>query len=124
MPITTHIDKSKDVTVFNATGTVDFYEIVNSIKSFLNGDQTIYTLWNLLAVTDITILPEQVETIATLPILFQDKRGQGKAAIVADKSHLFGLARQLGIHAEVGDLPYPIEVFDSIKEAYQWFDEP
>ena len=123
MPTKTHIDRSGTLTVFKVTGVLGFDEAAAVVKSFISGDQTLYTLWDLLEVTGIDITSEQMEEIATLPTLFPGKRNQGKAAIVVTQTHIFGLARMLEIQAELTQVPYPIMVFRSIEEAYRWFDE-
>ncbi len=124
MPITTHIDKSKDLTVFTVKGILIFDEAVLVVKDLFSGDPTLHRLWDLLKVTDVKIASEQVEEIAALPLHYRGKGDQGKTAIVANETLVFGLSRMLETQAELKGLPYQIKVFHNADEAYQWLGEP
>jgi hypothetical protein len=124
MPITSHIEKSKDLTVFKVTGVLSFDIVIPVVKSFYDGDPTKHVLWDLIDITEAQLTSEEVETIAKFGPRYEGKRASGKTAFVAQKDVLFGLSRMFEIHSSIQESPFPIMVFRSIDTAYQWIDKP
>jgi hypothetical protein len=124
MPITSHIDKAKDLTVFTVTDVLSFDKVMPVIKTFYDGDPTKHVLWDLIDTTDVQITSEEVETIVNFGPRYEGKRASGKTAFVAQKDIFFGLSRMFEIQSSIRKAPYPIMVFRSRDEAYQWLDEP
>ncbi len=124
MPITSHIDKAKDLTVFTATGVLSFDKVLPVVKAFYDGDPTKHVLWDLIDITDVQLTSEEVEAIANFRPRYEGQRASGKTAFVAQKDILFGLSRMFEIRSSVGEAPHSIMVFRSIDEAYKWLDEP
>jgi hypothetical protein len=123
MPIASHIDEAKDLTVFKVTGTFSFDKVMPIIKAFYAGDPTKHVLWDLIDTTDIQLTSEEVETVAKYRLRFEGKRGSGKTAFVAQKDVLYGLSRMFEMQSNLQDAPYTIMVFRSIEEAHLWLDE-
>ena len=124
MPITSNIDKAKDLTVFKVTGVLTFEKVLLVVKTFYGGIPTKHVLWDMIDTTEVQVTSEEVETIAKFGPRYEGKRALGKTAIVAQKDILFGLSRMFEIHSNIKEAPYPIMVFRSMGEAHQWLDEP
>ena len=60
MPITSHIDRSKNLTIFKVTGILSFDMAFPGIEAFYDGDPTRPVLWELIDTTDIHITSEEV----------------------------------------------------------------
>ena len=124
MPVISHIDKAKDLTVFKVTGLFSFDTVMPAIKAFYDGAPTKHVLWDLIDTTDIQLTSEEVKAIAKFKPRFEGKRASGKTAFVAQKDILFGLSRMFEFQSDLEQAPFPIMVFRNIDEAHQWLDEP
>jgi len=124
MSITSHIDKTKDLTIFTVTGVLSTDKVLPVIKAFYNGDPTKHVLWNLIDTSDVLLTSEEVKSIAHFRPRYDGKREPGKTALVAQNDILFGLSRMFGIRSDMEGAPYTIMVFRNNDEAYKWFDEP
>lgn len=124
MPITTHIDKTKDLVTHTATGILTFDEVMLVVKTFYHGDPTKNVMWNLLKAEDITLTSEEIERIATFKPRFQGKREPGKTVIVAQDDLDYGLSRMFIMENAISNAPHSVMVFRNINEARQWLDEP
>jgi hypothetical protein len=123
MPITAHIDKAKDFTVFKVTGVLSFDEVLPVVKDFYDGDPTKHVLWDMTDTTEVQLTSEEVETLANFSPRYEGKRASGKTAIVAQKDIIFGLSRMFEFQSSSQQAPFSIMVFRSIEEAHQWLDE-
>ena len=123
MPITSHIDRSKDLTIFKVTGVLSFDMAFPVIEAFYDGDPTSHVLWDLIDTTDIHITSEEVLEIVCFKPRYQGKRKSGKTAFVAQKDVLFGLSRMFEIQSRIQEAPYAIMVFRSLYKAHQWLFE-
>jgi len=124
MPISSHIDEAKGLTVFKVTGMLRYDELLTVVKSFYAEDPTKHVLWDMIDATEIQVTSKEVETIANFRLRFEGKRTWGKTAIVAQKDIIFGLSRMFQIQSDVQQAPYPVKVFRSIDAANQWIEEP
>jgi len=123
MPITSHVDRSKDLTTFKLTGVLSFDMAYPVIKAFYAGDPTRHVLWDLTETTDVQLTSEEVFDLVRFKPRYEGKRAPGKTAFVAQKDVLFGLSRMFEIQSSIQDAPYAIMVFRSLYEAYQWLCE-
>lgn len=123
MPINSHIDETKKLTVFKATGVLRYDEIISTVKSFYESKPTENVLWDLSEITETQLTSEQVETIAGFDLRYEGTRPKGKTALVAPKDEVFGLSRMFGTLSEVQDIPFHLNIFREIEQAYQWLSE-
>ena len=118
--IETQLDKSNSLTIFTVSGTVTARELASAIRSFYEGDVSLYALWDLRngniesTDTDVWNLARSVRTL-NLSI-----RTGGKTALVAGEGTSLGLARMYQLITDTLTLPFEIKVFTDIKEAQHW----
>jgi hypothetical protein len=123
MPISLHIDKIKDLSIFKATGVLSFDMAFPVVQTFYEGDPTRHVLWDLIGVTQIDFSSEEIATLVRFKPRYKGKRKLGKTAFVAQSDIHFGLARMFEIQSSIQDAPFPIMVFRSLSGAHQWLDE-
>ena len=123
MPINSHIDETKKLTVFKVTGEFLYDEIISVVKSFYEGQPTENVLWDLSDITEIQLTSEQVERIVSLSQRFNSSRSKGKTAFVAQKDIVYGLSRMFNTLGEISGAPFQRWAFRSMEEAYQWLSE-
>lgn len=123
MPITSHIDRAKDLTIFKVTGVLSFDIAFPVVKDFYDGDPTSHVLWDLIDTTEVQFTSEEVLDLVCFKPRYQGKRESGKTAFVAQKDVLFGLSRMFQIQSGIQEAPYAIMVFRSLYEAHQWLYE-
>ena len=125
MPLDTHTDQSKRLTVFTGKGELSFDEIQSAIKSFYNGGPTHYVLWDMSDATANSISHIEIREIVGLIRMSRKGRKGGKTAIVAASDVDFGLSRMLQILLESPEELHQVwlEVFRSKDEAVQWLNE-
>ena len=120
MPITSHIEKELDLTVFKVTGVLSFDTVLPVVKDFYEKDPTKHVLWDLIDTAEVKLSSEEVEKIVNFRPRFEGKRDFGKTAFVAQKDIIFGLSRMFEIQSNVQQAPYPVMVFRRIEDAYEW----
>lgn len=123
MPITSHIDRTKDLAIFKVTGFLSFDIAFPVVEAFYDADPTSHVLWDLIDTTDIEFTTEEILEIVKFKPRYQGKRKSGKTAFVAQKDILFGLSRMFEIQSGIQEAPYAIKVFRSLYEAHQWLFE-
>ena len=123
MPITSHIDETKKLTVFKATTVLRYDEIISAVKSFYEGQPTGNVLWDLTEITEIHLTSKQVERIVDFDLRYEGTRPKGKTALVALKDEAFGLSRMFGTLSEIKKIPFQLSIFRQMEEAYQWLSE-
>ena len=118
--IETQLDKSNNLTTFTVSGTVTVRDLASAIRSFYEGDATLYSLWDLRnGIIDST--DNEVWNLArTVRTLNLSIRTGGKTALVAGEGTSLGLARMYQLISGTMTLPFEIKVFTSIKEAQYW----
>lgn len=124
MPITSHLDQSRQLTTFVATGEVSFNDIIEALRPFFLGRATKNVLWNFCeAQPDVDDLSKNIEMIAK----FSDKervlRSAGKTALVATADLMYGLLRMYETFADLHGLAHSVMAFRRIEDALQWIDE-
>ena len=123
MPINSHIDETKKLTVFKVKGELLYDEAISVVKSFYEGQPTENVLWDLSDITEIHITSEQVESIENLIQRFKSARSKGKTAFVAPNDLVYGLSRMFNTFGEISGSPFQRWAFRSMEEAYQWLSE-
>ena len=123
MPITSHIDRTKDLTIFKVTGVLSFDMAFPVVEDYYTDNPTSHVLWDLIDTTAIQFTSEEVLEIVRFKPRYQGKRKSGKTAFVAQKDVLFGLSRMFEIQSGIQEAPYAIMVFRNLHEAHQWLFE-
>ena len=123
MPITSLIDKAKDLTVFTVIGVLSFDDALPVVKAFYEGVPTKNVLWDLSETTDVQFTSQEVEEIASIGVRYDSKRASGKTAFLAQKDVLFGLSRMFEIQSILKQSPHSVMVFRNRNEAFEWLDE-
>ncbi len=118
--IETQLDKPNNLTIFKVSGTVTARELASAIRSFYEGDVTLYALWDLrngiIESTDNEVW-NLARSVRTLNLSI---RTGGKTALVAGEGTSFGLAKMYQLITGTMTLPFEIKVFTKIREAQYW----
>jgi hypothetical protein len=127
MPITSQIDRIKNLTVYTLTGELNLDEIKNAIKSFWeNHELTLKGLWDVRSAKLTNIESSDIERIAVFigqyRHRFEERKG-GKTAVVASSDLQYGLSRILGTLYEIENFPTQLRIFRIIDEAMEWLDQ-
>ena len=118
--IQTQLDKSKKLTIFTVSGTINAREFGSAIRCFYTGEVTLYALWDLRNV-EIESTDKDVWNLArSVSTLNLSRRRGGRTALVAGEGRPFGLARMYQLITETMALPFEVKVFTSIEEAHNW----
>jgi hypothetical protein len=124
MPVTTKVDKTKNLTIFTLTGELTINEILGALKSFWEGrDLTLNTLWDARNAIVTNLKSSEIGNIAGLIGQYRNRfeeRKNGKAAIAASTDLQYGLSRILGTLYEREEVPIKLHPFRTMEEAIQW----
>jgi hypothetical protein len=124
MPITTHRESSRDLTVFTCEGDLSYIEIVEVIKRFYEGTiapRTKNVLWDARTANVASLTKYQLTLVSDMAVKYSILREGGKTAIVAAIDIVFDTARTF--EAETMDAKWEITVFRDIDEAMEWLEE-
>ena len=127
MPITSQIDKTKNLTIYTLVGELTLDDILNAIKSFWEAHElTLGILWDLRNANLTNLKSSDIERIAGFidqyGYRFEERKG-GKAAVVASSDLQFGLSRVLETLYEIKDFPAKLQIFRIMDEAMAWLDQ-
>ena len=127
MPITSQIDKTKNLTIYTLTEELTLDEIQNAITSFWEShDLTLSVLWDVRRARLTDLKSSDVERIAALigqyTHRFEERKG-GKSAIVASSDLQYGLSRILETFYEIEGFPTQLKIFRIMNEAMEWLDQ-
>ena len=127
MPITSKVEKTKNLTIYTLTGELTLDEILNALKSFWEAHTlTLNLLWDAQGAKVNQLKSEEVakiiEFIGQYKHRFEERKG-GKAAIVASSNLQYGLSRILGTFYEIEGFPTQLKVFRIMDEAMEWLDQ-
>jgi len=121
MPITSHVDKTKNLVIYTLTGELTLDDIQSKIKSFWEAhDLTLNTLWDARSAKLTDLKSSDMESIALLIGQYRhrfDERKGGKSAVVASSDLQYGLSRILGTFYEIEDFPTQLKIFRIMDEA-------
>lgn len=123
MTITSYIESSMDLTVFISAGVLTFDSAMSAVEAFYAGASTKNVIWDMTETQEVRLTFDEVKRIATYGPRIEGKRAMGKTAFVAKKDLLFGLSRMFEIQSTLVQSPYPVNVFRTREEAYQWINE-
>ena len=122
MPIIIDTDPEQDLTIFKATGTLEFNELLSVVKHFYAGKPTLNVLLDLTEVPSVQITTDEIRELAGFKPRFESKRPPGKTAILGTSDLVFGLARMFETQSEIMDVPHAVRVFKKLAMAMSWLD--
>ena len=127
MPITSRVDKIKNLTIYTLTGELTLDDIQSAIKSFWEAHElTLNTLWDARRAKLTNLESSDMESITTFidqyTHRFEERKG-GKSAVVASSDLVYGLSRILGTLYEIEDFPNQLKIFRIMDEAMEWLDQ-
>ena len=122
MPITVDTDPDRDLTIFTATGLLEFEEVVPVVKAFYENDPTRNVLWDLTEVPGTQISAEEVKTLTSFRFRKESSRAPGKTAFVAASSLLFGLSRMFEAQSTIQGSAHIVMVFKDMASAIFWIE--
>jgi hypothetical protein len=127
MPITSEVDKTKNLTIYTLTGELTLDEIQNAIKSFWEAHAlTLNGLWDARHAKLTNFKSSYMDSITALigqyTHRFEERKG-GKTAVVASSDLQYGLSRILGTLYEIENFPTQLKIFRIIDEAMEWLDQ-
>jgi len=124
MPVTSKIDKKRNLTIFTLSGELTIDEILGALKSFWEDRElTLNTLWDTQNAIVTNLKLPDIENIAGFIGQNRNRfeeRKDGKAAIVAPTDLQYGLSRILGTLYERENVPIKLQPFRTMDEAIQW----
>ncbi len=120
MPISTVIDQENKLTIFTAEGNSTFEEFMVALKSFYDGDPTLYVLWNLeqSAVWDLS--GHQIKKLAQYAPRFDKSRDRAKAAIVVSDELSTAISKLFVLFGQSNELKMKIKIFKTLHDAFAW----
>ena len=127
MPITSQIEKTKNLTFYTLTGELTLDEILNALKSFWEAHTlTLNLLWDARSAKLGQLKSSEISSIAGFisqyKHRFEERKG-GKAAIVASSNLQYGLSRIMGTFYEIEGFPTQLKIFRIMDEAMEWLDQ-
>ena len=127
MPITSTIDRVRNLTIYTARGNIIADELRSSVKKFWDSPAlTLNLIWDVREATFDRMKFKDVDDILFHLTDYQDRfseREFGKTAIVVNNEEHFSIMRQLANHASIQCLPIIPEVFKTMGEAMAWIDQ-
>jgi hypothetical protein len=127
MPISSEVDRTKNLTIYTLTGELTLDEIQNAIKSFWEAHAlTLNLLWDARSAMLTHLKSSDIELIAGFIDQYRhrfEEREGGKAAIVASSDLQYGLSRILGTLYELKNFPTQLQTFRQMNEAMEWLGQ-
>jgi hypothetical protein len=127
MPITSQVDKTKNLVIYILTGELTLDDIQSTIKSFWESHElTLNALWDARRAELTNLKSSDMESITAFigqyTHRFEERKG-GKSAVVASSDLQYGLSRILGTLYEIKDFPTKLQTFRQMDEAMEWLDQ-
>jgi len=127
MPITSQVDKTKNLVIYTLTGELTLDDIQSTIKSFWEAHElTLNALWDARRAKLTNLESSDMESITAFigqyTHRFEERKG-GKSAVVASSDLQYGLSRILGTLYEIKDFPTKLQIFRQMDEAMEWLDQ-
>ena len=123
MPITVDTDPNRDLTIYKATGLIEFEEVLYALKAFYDDEPTPNMLIDLTDLPTIQISPKEIQELAAFQPRFSGNRAPGITAILATTDLHFGLARMFEAENAIHGSPHAVMVFKDMASAISWLDE-
>jgi hypothetical protein len=127
MPITSKVDKTKNLTIYTLTGELTLDDIQNAIKSFWEAHElTLKGLWDARSAKLTKLKSSDMESITAcigqFTHRFEERKG-GKSAVVASSDLQYGLSRVVGTLYDIEDFPTQLKIFRTMDGAMEWLDQ-
>ena len=123
MPIKSHSDKYKNLTIFTITGAVTLPEIREVLRKNKDEPSAKNMLWDFSgANVGYSFNVADLENTAFGAKTKLGLRPGCKTALVATSDVGIGLVRLYASYLEVQGTAHEVQVFDSLKEAHQWLN--
>ena len=118
--IKTTYDLPSDLTIIKAMGTMKPSDFQEWTAAYYAGTVTTLAMWDLSEADLSEIRTEDLKMDAVHTKSLADVRKGGKTAIVSGNSLGFGLSRMLSTFYEFEQMPFEVQVFESMDEATKW----
>ncbi len=127
MPITSQVDKTKNLVIYTLTGELTLDDIQSTIKSFWEAHElTLNALWDARRAKLTNLESSDMESITAFigqyTHRFEERKG-GNTAVVASSDLQYGFSRILGTLYEIKDFPTKLQTFRQMDEAMEWLDQ-
>ncbi len=125
MPITTEIDKDRNLRVHIISGILTYKKLIEKLQElYASSEQIMYmnVLWDISEADVSSFTTAEVESVAKLVNENWGASGNNKGAFVASGALGYGLTRMFEILLEHGT-KNQISVFRNRKEAEEWLLE-
>jgi hypothetical protein len=123
MAILHSLDEDRNLTVFSVQGELSFEEQMAALRRFYDGTPTRNVIWDFRCMEGQRVSSEEMRKIISYIKRQDQKRPAGKTALVAATDLDFGLARMSQAYADQEELPWQIESFRTMEEAFIWIAE-
>ena len=123
MPIKSHSEQYKNLTIFTITGSVTLPEIREALQKVKDKPAATNMLWDFSgANVGYSFNVAELENDAIDPKTTQDVGQTLKTALVAASDIGLGLVRLYASYLEVQKTDHEVQVFDSLEKAHQWLE--
>ena len=121
MPIECKIDLNRSLLSCMATGELTFEALKVFQEKYFEIYMTQNVILDLRLISANKLVTRDIEAIVEMSEMKKDLRpANSKTAIVATYPLVYGLARMYGVFFELRELPWELEVFDSMGKALDW----
>ena len=122
MPIQFSIDRTKDLTVFTLTGEVSFADLLRTLNEYGKNKPTRFELYDARQINGERLTSDQMQNLSGYLSQYANTRpAESKTVIVVSQTIDFGLSRMVSLLTD-GQVPYTIEVCNTLEEAYETFE--
>jgi len=122
MPITVDTNLGRNLTIFKATGMLEFEEVILVLRDFYSDEPTANVLVDLSKLPTVQVSAKEIQALAVFQPRFEGKRVPGKTAILAPSELMFGLAKMFEAQSGIQNAPHSVRVFKSIASAISWIE--
>jgi hypothetical protein len=123
VPISTLIDREKDLTVFTVTGSMTLDDQIAALKEFYDGEPTAKALWDFRKVAGKRLTFDEIDQLIAFVKRHGGKRTAGKTALLTATDVDFGVSRMSDAIADREKLPWKVRAFRSMDDAMKWLDK-
>ncbi len=124
-PIVTHKDPSTDLITYVCKGQINVDEILTAVQEYFSGEVTKDVLWDF-AEANVDIHQPQIDKLMiylrTVLPEEEEKRREGRVAIVAPKEYVVGVMEQFKGWSEMVDALFVFQMFYDAEEALAWLE--
>jgi hypothetical protein len=124
MPITTEVDRARQLTVLTVEGAVTFVEMRRVIESFWEAEElTLHVLWDYRWADMSGLSQEDHEALTRVGLKYRHRHAErtgGKTAIIASADLEFGMNRASETMTRLEGYPFEVRTFRTGEEAEAW----